>query len=57
MISTCWVDSMFIRDDFPEFSTDLVTALTSLNVNKFSHFFNVDIFNLSYLNEEPFGFK
>jgi hypothetical protein len=38
MISTCWIDTVFIGDDFPEFSTDLVTALTSLDVNKFSHF-------------------
>ena len=37
MISTGWVDSVFIGDDFPEFSTDLVTALTCLNVNEFSH--------------------
>ena len=37
MVCTSWIDSVFIGDDFPEFSTDLVTALTSLNVNKFSH--------------------
>ena len=37
MISTGWVDTMFVRDDFPEFSTDLVTALTCLDVNEFSH--------------------
>ena len=41
MISTCRVDSMFIRDDFPEFGTDLVTTLTSLDMNKFSHFFKI----------------
>jgi hypothetical protein len=38
MISTCWVDTMFIRDDFPEFGTDLITALTCLDVDEFSHF-------------------
>ena len=38
VIGTSWVDTVFIRDDFPEFSTDLITALTSLDVNKFSHF-------------------
>jgi hypothetical protein len=29
---------VFVGDDFPEFGTDLVTALTSLDVNEFSHF-------------------
>jgi len=38
VIGTGWVNSVFIRDDFPEFSTDLVTALTSLDVNEFSHY-------------------
>ena len=37
VVGTSWVNSVFIRDDFPEFSTDLVTALTSLDVNDFSH--------------------
>ena len=31
------VDSMFVRDNFPEFGTNLITALSSLNVNDFSH--------------------
>ena len=39
VIGTGWIDSVFIGDNFPEFSTDLVTALTSLNVNEFSHFY------------------
>jgi len=39
MISTGWVDTVFIGDDLPEFGTDLVTALTSLDVNEFSHFY------------------
>jgi hypothetical protein len=38
VIGTGWVDTVFVRDDFPEFGTDLVTALTSLDVNEFSHF-------------------
>jgi len=38
MISTGWVNSVFIGDDFPEFGTDLVTTLTSLDVNEFSHY-------------------
>ena len=37
VVSTSWVNSVFIRDDFPEFGTDLVTALTTLDVNDFSH--------------------
>jgi hypothetical protein len=37
MVGTGWVDSVFVGDDFPEFGTDLVTALTSLDVNEFSH--------------------
>jgi hypothetical protein len=28
---------VFVRNDFPEFSTDLVTALSALDVNDFSH--------------------
>ena len=28
---------MFVTDDFPEFGTDLVTALTSLNADDFTH--------------------
>ena len=37
MICTGWVDTVFIRNDFPEFGTNLVTALTTLDVNNFSH--------------------
>jgi len=37
VVGTSWVNSVFIRDDFPEFSTDLVTALAGLDVNDFSH--------------------
>ena len=33
VVGTSWVNSVFIRDDFPEFGTDLVTTLTSLDVN------------------------
>jgi hypothetical protein len=28
---------VLVRDDFPELGTDLVTALSSLDVNDFSH--------------------
>ena len=37
VVGTGWVNSMFVGDDLPEFGTDLVSALTSLNVNDFSH--------------------
>ena len=37
MVGTSWVDSVFVGDDFPEFSTNLVTALTGLEVDNFSH--------------------
>jgi hypothetical protein len=40
VIGTGWVNSVFVGDDFPEFGTDLVTALTGLDVNDFSHFKN-----------------
>jgi hypothetical protein len=32
------VDSVFVRNDLPEFGSDLVTALSCLHVNDFSHF-------------------
>jgi hypothetical protein len=34
------VNSVLVGDDFPELGTDLVTALSSLNVNNFSHVSN-----------------
>jgi hypothetical protein len=37
VIGTGWVDSVLVGDDLPEFGTDLVTALTTLHVNNFSH--------------------
>merc|ERR1711881_77439 len=37
VIGTGWVDTVLIGDNFPEFGTDLVTTLTSLDVNEFSH--------------------
>mmetsp|Transcript_25584 Transcript_25584/g.35718 ORF Transcript_25584/g.35718 Transcript_25584/m.35718 type:complete len:398 (-) Transcript_25584:25-1218(-) len=38
LVSTSRVDSMLVGNYFPEFGTDLVTALTSLDVNDFAHF-------------------
>ena len=37
MIGSGGVNSVFIRNNFPEFGSDLVTALSSLDVNDFSH--------------------
>jgi hypothetical protein len=37
VISSGGVDSVLVRDDFPELSSDLVTALAGLNVNDLSH--------------------
>ena len=39
VVGTSWVNSMLIGDDFPELSTNLVTALTGLNVDNFTHYF------------------
>ena len=37
VVRTGWVNTMFVGDDFPELSTDLVTALAGLDVDDFSH--------------------
>jgi hypothetical protein len=37
VVGSSWVNSVLVRDDFPEFGTNLVTALSSLDVNDFSH--------------------
>ena len=37
MVRTSWINTMFIRNNLPELSTDLVTALTSLYVDNLSH--------------------
>ena len=37
VVGTGWVNTVLIGDDLPEFGTDLVTALSSLDVNDFSH--------------------
>jgi len=39
VVGTGWVNSVFVGDDFPEFGTDLVTALTTLDVNDFAHIY------------------
>ena len=37
LVGTSWVNAMLIRDDFPELGTDLVTALSGLDVDYLSH--------------------
>ena len=37
MVGTSWVNTMLVGDNLPELGTDLVTALSSLNVNDLSH--------------------
>ena len=37
VVATGWVNTVLVGDDFPELGTDLVTALSSLDVNDFSH--------------------
>ena len=37
VIGTSWVNTVFIRNDFPELGTDLVTTLTTLDMNDFTH--------------------
>ena len=44
------VNSVFVRDDLPELGTDLVSALSSLNVNDLSHGF-LKFTTLSYIIE------
>ena len=38
MVRTGRVNSVFVGDDLPEFGTNLVTALTCLDVDDFSHY-------------------
>jgi hypothetical protein len=38
VVGTGRVNSVLVGNNLPEFGTDLVTALTSLDMNNFSHF-------------------
>jgi hypothetical protein len=49
VVGTGRVNTMFIRNNFPELSTNLVTALTSLNVDNLSH--DCFEFEISYVIE------
>ena len=46
------VDSVFVRDDLPELSTNLVTALTSLDVYNFSHNCFLKIYYLLFFKKK-----
>lgn len=37
LVGASWIDAVFIRNYFPKLGTDLVTALTTLNTNDFTH--------------------
>jgi hypothetical protein len=37
VVCTGWVNTVLISDDLPELGTDLVTTLTGLDMNDFSH--------------------
>ncbi len=37
VVGTSWVDTVLVRDDLPELGSDLVSALSCLDVNDFSH--------------------
>ena len=41
MVSTSWIYTMLISNYFPKFSTDLVTALTTLNMYNLSHLYKL----------------
>ena len=37
MVCSSWVNAMFIRNDFPELGTNLISALAALDVHKLAH--------------------
>jgi len=41
VVGTGGVNTVFVGDDFPELSSDLVTALTGLDVDDFSHVYGL----------------
>ena len=53
VVGTSWVNSVFVGDDFPELGTDLVTALTSLDVDDFSHGILRVCFSNKIINLKP----
>ena len=51
MVGTGGVDAVLVGDDFPELGSDLVTTLTGLDVNDFSHFSNRFFFSSFFKNQ------
>ena len=37
MVCSSWVNAVFIRNDFPELGTNLISALAALDVHKLAH--------------------
>ena len=44
VVGTSWVNTVLIGDNLPELGTDLVTALTSLDVDEFTHLGGLECF-------------
>jgi hypothetical protein len=53
VVSTGWVNTVLVGDDLPELGTDLVTALTCLDMDDFSH--SNYIFSLLLINIRKFS--
>lgn len=37
MVCSSWVNAVFIRNDFPELRTNLISALATLDVHELAH--------------------
>jgi hypothetical protein len=37
MVCSSWVNAVFIRNDFPELGTNLISALAALDVHELTH--------------------
>jgi|Cyp2metagenome_2_1107375.scaffolds.fasta_scaffold132708_3 hypothetical protein len=37
MVCSSWVNAVFIRNDFPELGTNLISALAALDVHELAH--------------------
>ena len=42
MVCSSWVNAVFIRNDFPELRTNLISALATLDVHELAHGFGSD---------------
>ena len=54
VVWTGWVNTVFVRDDLPELGTDLVTTLTSLDVDDLSHVYFEIISYVNYIEKLNF---